>query len=159
MFWRNGVRLRVRQCLFPLQNGFVLTSKLKLQQWKQKDPEYVSFARVPCSITLKKCLLLTVETWSWRRNHLTRAPDPELPEVDRTVSRGAGGRVAEPCCPAWIYGEASNCDGLAKHSKITGSQKGGTGIVEKWPIFHFQDQAQWQLTADNTQEQPPMRSH
>lgn len=76
-------------------------------------PEYLT---VPLPIF--RCFLLTVETWSWRRNHLTGAPDPKLPEVDRTVSRGAGGRVAEPCCPAWIYGEASNCDGLAKHSKV-----------------------------------------
>lgn len=56
MFWRNGVQLRVQQCFFPLQNGFVLTSKLKLQQQKQKDLEYMSFACVPCSITFKNAV-------------------------------------------------------------------------------------------------------
>lgn len=39
---------------FPGRDGFGRASKLKLRQWKQKDAEYVSFACVPCSITLKK---------------------------------------------------------------------------------------------------------
>lgn len=56
MFWRNGVQLRVQQWFFPLQNGFVLTSKLKLQQQKQKDLEYTSFACIPSSITLKNAV-------------------------------------------------------------------------------------------------------